>query len=269
MEATKAAAVSLFRFAIQTTIGDNYPPSYTHYLPLRMIGKDGQLKPMIQVLTPRAGSTASPSSAKGENMFIIKNEWKVDAGPNGGIQAYVTPNEYDMCPETSAYYPVNAQVKATIYNEEWIEIIGKTEVPNDIREKQALAYAHAIPYWQDYQQQLQYAREVEEASKLQAQRALQDVPFTGPTAGTPLQLLPDTFAGAITPPLRGPIGLPPLTDMTGTPIMHNIGTPQHSPEKHQTIGKPQRTRSAKPMAWRRSLSCSEKRQRSATSFMTN
>ncbi len=234
MEATKAAAVSLFRFAIQTTVGDNYPPQYTHYLPLRMTGRDGQLKPMIQVLTPRAGSTASPSSAKGENMFLIKNEWNVDAGPNGGIQAYVTPNEYDMCPETSAYYPVNAQVKATIYNEEWIEIIGKIEVPNDIREKQALAYAHAIPYWQECQQQLQYTRDVEEASKVQAQRALQDVPFAGPTAGTPLQSSMrglDTIAGAVTPPLCGPIGLPPLTDVTGMPIRHHIGTPQHSPGK--------------------------------------
>ena len=110
-------------------------------------------------------------------MFLIKNEWNVDAGPNGGVQAYVTPNDYDLCPEQSAYYPVNTQVKAVIYSEDWIEIIGKTEVPNDIKEKQVLAYAHAIPYWQDYQQQLQYAREVEEASKLQAQRALQDVPF--------------------------------------------------------------------------------------------
>ncbi len=120
-----------------------------------------------------------------------------------------------MCPEESAYYPVNSQVKAIMYSEDWIQIIGKTEVPDDIKEKQVRAYAHVIPYWQAYQQQIQYEREVEEASKLQAQRALQDVPFTGPTAGTPLQLLPDTFAGAVTPPLRGPIGLPPLTDVTG------------------------------------------------------
>ncbi len=205
-------------------------------------------------------------------MFIIKNEWKVDAGPNGGIQAYVTPNEYDMCPETSAYYPVNAQVKATIYNEEWIEIIGKMEVPNDIRERQALAYAHAIPYWQEYQQQLQYTRDVEEASKVQAQRALLDVPFAGPIAGTPLQSSMrglDTIAGAVTPPLCGPIGLPPLTDVTGMPVRHHIGTPQHSLERRQTVDTPQRTRSTKPMGWRRSLSCTDRRQRSVTSCMTN
>ncbi len=99
-------------------------------------------------------------------MFLIKNEWNVDAGPNGGIQAYVTPNDYDLCPEESAYYPINTQVKAVMYSEDWIQIIGQADVPKDIKVKQAAAYAHAIPYWQHYQQQLQYAREVEEASKL-------------------------------------------------------------------------------------------------------
>ena len=103
MEATKAAAVSLFQFAIRTTIGDHYPPPYTHYLPLRMTGKDGHLKPLIQHLTPRAGPTASHPSTAGEGMFIIRNEFKVEAGPNGGIHAYVTPNDYDLCPDESAY----------------------------------------------------------------------------------------------------------------------------------------------------------------------
>ncbi len=80
-------------------------------------------------------------------MFLIKNEWNVDAGPNGGIQAYVTPNDYDLCPEESAYYPINAQVKAVMYSEDWIQITGKADVPKDIKVKQAAAYAHATPYW--------------------------------------------------------------------------------------------------------------------------
>ncbi len=119
-------------------------------------------------------------------MFFIKNEFKVDAGPNRGIQAYVTPNDYDLCPEESAYYPINAQVRAVMFSENWIQIYGKADVPKDIKVKQAEMFAHAIPYWQDYQQQLQYAREVEEASRIQAQYALQDAPFTGRIAGTPV-----------------------------------------------------------------------------------
>ena len=258
MEATKAAAVSLFRFAIQTSIGDNYPPTCTHYLLLRMFGKDGQLRPLIQVLTPRASPTASPQPVGGENMFLIKNEWNLDVGPKGGIQAYVTPNDHDMCPEESAYYPVNSQVKATMYSEDWIQITGKTEVPDDIKEKQVRAYAQHVPYWQAYQQHIQYEREVEEASKLQAQRALQDVPFAGSTTGMPLQWLSDMPVGAATSPPCGPMGLPPLTDGTGTPIRHHIGTPQQSPERQPMFGRPRRIQSVKPMAWRRSLSRSDK-----------
>ena len=201
-------------------------------------------------------------------MFLINNEFKVDAGPNG-IQAYVTPNDYDLCPEESAYYPINAQVRAVMYSENWIQIYGKADVPKDIKVKQAEMFAHAIPYWQDYQQQLQYAREVEEASRIQSQYALQDAPFTGRIAGTPVALFPDTVAAVVTPTSHGPIGLPPLMDMTGQPIRHDISTPPPTPNRQQRIDKSRRTRSAKPMPWRRSTSCSDRRQRSATSFMTD
>ncbi len=232
MEATKAAAVSLFRFAIETTIGDNYPPSYTHYLPLRMTGKDGHLKPLIQHLTPRAGPTASHPSTAGEGTFIIKNEFEVEAGPNGGIHAYVTPNDYDLCPDESAYCPIGTQVKAMMYSENWIQILGKVDVPNDIKVKQAAMFAHAIPYWREYERRLQLVREAEEASRPQPQLALQDAPFTGPTAGVPLMLYPDPLADVATPTARGPVGLPPLMDATGRPITYEsyaMNTPATSP----------------------------------------
>jgi len=205
-------------------------------------------------------------------MFIVKNEWQLDVGPNGGIQAYITPNDYDMCPEPSAYYPVNAQVKAMIHNEEWIVIVGKTEMPDDIREKQALAYAHAIPYWQEYQQRLQYAREVEEASRVQAQPAILDDPNADHALVTPIQSSArglDAIDGTATPTVYGPAGLPPLTDAAGMPVRHDISTPQQSLERTQMFQMPRRTRSTRPMGWRRSLSCTSGRQRSITSRMTN
>ncbi len=205
-------------------------------------------------------------------MFIVKNEWQLDVGPNGGIQAYITPNDYDMCPEPSAYYPINAQVKAMIHNEEWIVIVGEMEMPDDIRERQALAYAHAIPYWQEYQQRLQYARDVEEASRVQAQQAILDDPSAGHAFVTPIQSSArglDAIAGTATPTICGPAGLPPLTDAAGMPVRHHIGTPQHSLERTQMFEIPRRTRSTKPMGWRRSLSCTSGRQRSITSCMTN
>ncbi len=266
MEATKAAAVSLFQFAIRTTIGDHYPPPYTHYLPLRMTGKDGHLKPLIQHLTPRAGPTASHPSTAGEGMFIIRNEFKVEAGPNGGIHAYVTPNDYDLCPDESAYYPIGTQVKAMMYSENWIQILGKVDVPNDIKVKQAAMFAHAIPYWREYERRLQLVREAEEASRPQPQLASQDAPFTGPTAGVPLMLYPNPLADVATPTSRGPVGLPPLMGATGRPITYEsyaMDTPATSPIRQQRIDKSQRAQSAMP--WRRSTSCSDRRQRSAAS----
>ena len=177
-----------------------------------------------------------------------------------------------MCPEPSAYYPINAQVKAMIHNEEWIVIAGKEEMPDDTREKQALAYAHAIPYWQEYQQRLQRAREVEEASRVQPQQAILDDPNADYALVTPILSSArglDAIDGTATPTICGPAGLPPLTDVAGMPVRHNIGTPQQSLERTQMFQIPRRTRSTRPMGWRRSLSCTSGRQRSITSRMTN
>ncbi len=74
METPKAAAVSLYKLAIRSTIGDNYPPKYTHYLPLFMVDGNGNPKPVIANLGPPAGQAASHS---GDTMFVVKNEFGV------------------------------------------------------------------------------------------------------------------------------------------------------------------------------------------------
>ncbi len=272
MEATKAAAVSLFQFAIRTTIGDHYPPPYTHYLPLRMTDKGGNLKPLIAHLTPRAGPTAPHPPTAGEGWFIIRNEYKIETQhPCGGIHAYVSPYDYDLCPDKFAYYPIGTQVKAMVYNENWIQILGKVDVPNDIKIKQAAMFAHAIPYWQEYERRLRLVREAEEASRPQPQPALHDAPFTGPTAGSPIMLYPDPLADVGTPTARGPGGPAQLTDATGPQLItyesYAMDTPRTSPIRQQRIDKSQRSQSAMP--WRRSTSCSERRQRSTASCITD
>ncbi len=151
METTKAAAVSLFQFVIRTTIGDNYPPAYTHNLPLYMRDKSGNPTPLIAHLTPRAGPTAPHPPQSGEALFIVKNEFKIKTQHAcGGIHAYVSPQDHDLCPEQSAYYPIGTQVRAMVYNESWIQILGKADVPLDIKTRQVAMFAHAIPFWQDY-----------------------------------------------------------------------------------------------------------------------
>ena len=70
METTKAAAVSLYQFAVRSTVGDNYPPEYAHYLPLFMTDGNGNPTPVIASLAPRVGQTAPQS---GDAMFVVKN----------------------------------------------------------------------------------------------------------------------------------------------------------------------------------------------------
>ncbi len=74
METPEAAAVSLYKFAIRSTIGDNYPPECAHYLPLFMIDGNGNPTPVIASLGPPAGQTASQS---GDTTFVVKNEFGV------------------------------------------------------------------------------------------------------------------------------------------------------------------------------------------------
>ncbi len=50
METAQAAAASLYKFAIRSSIGDNYAPKYTHYLPLAIVDSNGNPKPVIAQL---------------------------------------------------------------------------------------------------------------------------------------------------------------------------------------------------------------------------
>ena len=210
METTKAAAVSLFQFVIRTTIGDHYPPAYTHYLPLYMRDKGGNPTPLIAHLTPRAGPTAPHPPQSGEALFIVKNEFKIKTQHAcGGIHAYVSPQDHDLCPEQSAHYPIGTQVKAMLYNESWIQILGKADVPLDIKVRQVAMFSHAIPYWQDYGQRMQLVRDAEEAARPRPQLALPNAPYMGPAAS-----YPDPLEGLGTPTARGPDGLAQLVAAT-------------------------------------------------------
>ena len=98
-------------------------------------------------------------------MFVVKNEFGIKTQHScGGVHTYVSPQNYDLCPEESAYYPKGAHVKALAFNQNWIQIQGKTDVPVDIKMRQVAQFAHAIPYWQQYGQQLQRVREAEDAA---------------------------------------------------------------------------------------------------------
>ena len=69
---------------------------------------------MIANLTPRAGQTVSQS---GDATFIVKNEFGIKTQHEcGGVRAYVSPQDYDLCPEKSAYYPIRTRVKGIIFN---------------------------------------------------------------------------------------------------------------------------------------------------------
>ena len=116
-------------------------------------------------------------------MFIVKNEFKIKTQHAcGGIHAYVSPQDHDLCPEQSAYYPIGTQVRAMLYNESWIQILGKADVPLDVKVKQVAMFSHAIPYWQDYGQRMQLVRDAEEAARPRPQLALPNATYTGPAA---------------------------------------------------------------------------------------
>ena len=73
METTQAAAAMLYKFAIRSTIGDNYPPKYTHYLPLAIVDQSGNPKPVIAQID--------------ENTFVVKSEYGIKTQHScGGIQ---------------------------------------------------------------------------------------------------------------------------------------------------------------------------------------
>ena len=153
METLKAAAVSLYKFATRSTIGDNCPPEYTHYLPLFMIDGNGNPTPVIAPLKSPAGQTASQLGA---TTFVVKNEYGIKTQHKcGGVHAYISPQNQDLCPEESAYYPNGAHIKALMFNENWIQVYGKKEVPADTKMKQVAQFAHVMPYWQQYGQQSQ------------------------------------------------------------------------------------------------------------------
>ncbi len=231
METTKAAAVSLYQFAVRSTIGDNYPPKYAHYLPLFMTDGNGNPTPVIASLGPPAGQTASQSGA---TTFVVKNEYGIKTQHGcGGVHAYVSPQNYDLCPEESAYYPKGAHVKALMFNKNWIQIHGKTDVPADIKMRQVAQFAHAIPHWQQYGQQLQRAREAEEAAQPRPQLAIQDGP---PGSHTPSYV--NSPKGV--PSVRGPDGL--ATQVVATTARSEpattesfvISTPRASPQQQHT-----------------------------------
>ncbi len=248
METPKAAAVSLYKFAIRSTIGDNYSPECTHYLPLFMIDGDGNPTPVIATLGPPAGQAASHS---GDTMFVVKNEFGVKTQHScGGVHAYVSPQNHDLCPEESAYYPKGAHVKALMFNKNWIQVHGKKDVPADIKMRQAAQFAHAIPYWQQYGQQLQLTRDANEAAQPRPQLAIQD---GSPRSQTPLY----TSSPSGAPEVRGPDGLAmqvvasTARSEPATTESYAIATPRASPQQPNT------GRSMISLPWR-SISCSRR-----------
>ena len=150
-----------------------------------------------------------------------------------------------------------------VYNESWIQILGKADVPSDIKVKQVAMFSHAIPYWQNYGQRLQLAREAEEAARPKPQLAIRDATFTSPAAP-----YLDLMDGAGTPTTRGPDGLAQLVAATGpepaTFETYAMNTPRTSP-----IRQSRNRRSKSAMQWRRSTSCSERRKRSTASCTTD
>ena len=123
METIKAAAVSLYQLTIRSKTEEHCLSEYLHYLPLFLIDENDNPTPII---TDEQGST--PKTIVGltdpqEETFIVMNEFDAKTQHRcGGIRAYVTPHDRDLCPEESAYYPKGARVKATQINQGWIQI---------------------------------------------------------------------------------------------------------------------------------------------------
>ena len=113
METLKAAAVLLHKFATCSKIEDNYPPEYTHYLPLFMIDENGNPTSVISegqadTLKSPAGQTAS---RKGVTTFVVKNESGVKTQHEcGGVHAYVSPHDPDPVSYTHLTLPTNREV---------------------------------------------------------------------------------------------------------------------------------------------------------------
>ena len=164
-------------------------------------------------------------------MFVVKNEFGVKTQHScGGVHAYVSPQNHDLCPEESAYYPKGAHIKALMFNQNWIQIHGKEEVPADIKMRQAAQFAHVIPYWQQYGQQLQLTRAADDASQPKPQLAIQD---GSPRSQTPLYTSPPIGA----PEVRGPDGFAmqvvaaSARSEPATTESYVIATPSTSPQQ--------------------------------------
>ncbi len=138
-----------------------------------------------------------------------------------------------------------------MFNQNWIQIQGKEEVPADIKMRQAAQFAHVIPYWQQYGQQLQLTRAADDAAQPKPQLALQD---GSPRSQTPLYTSP-------------PIGAPEVRGLDGfamqvvaasarsepaTTESYVIATPRASPQQPNT------GRSMMSLPWR-STSCSRRK----------
>ncbi len=212
-----------------------------------MVDGNGNPKPVIANLGPPAGQAASHS---GDTMFVVKNEFGVKTQHScGGVHAYVSPQSHDLCPEESAYYPKGAHIIALKFNQNWIQIQGKEEVPADIKIRQAARFAHVIPYWQQYGQQLQLTRAADEAAQPRPQLAIQD---GSPRSQTPvLADLPVSAPAEI----RGPDGFAmqvvaaSARSEPATTESYVIATPRASPQQPYT------GRSMISLPWR-STSCS-------------
>ncbi len=138
-----------------------------------------------------------------------------------------------------------------MFNQNWIQIHGKEEVPADIKMRQAAQFAHVIPYWQQYGQQLQLTRAADDAAQPKPQLALQD---GSPRSQTPLHIdppigapaevrVPDSFAMQV---VAASARSEPATTES-----YVIATPRASPQQPHT------GRSMLSLPWR-STSCSRR-----------
>ena len=137
-----------------------------------------------------------------------------------------------------------------MFNQNWIQIQGKEEVPADIKMRQVAQFAHVIPYWQQYGQQMQLTRAADEASRPKPQLAIQD---GSPRSQTPLY----TSSPIGAPEVRGPDGLAmqvvasTARSEPATTESYVIATPRASPQQPNT------GRSMISLPWR-STSCSRR-----------
>jgi hypothetical protein len=137
-----------------------------------------------------------------------------------------------------------------MFNQNWIQIQGKEEVPADIKMRQAAQFVHVIPYWQQYGQQLQLIRAADDASQPKPQLA---IPDGSPRSQTPLYTSPPIGA----PEVRGPDGFAmqvvaaSARSEPATTESYVIATPRTSPQQ------PHIGRSMLSLPWR-STSCSRR-----------